>query len=88
MKTNTPATYNSMTQIYGGSGSLTGYTLPPHRAVLFLASAVVSSGITYQNMDGTTGSFVTGTGAVVLPTQISKIWVNNNTSSIRINTLL
>lgn len=87
MKTNTPATYNSITQVYGGSGALTGYTLPPHRAVMFSASGAISAGITYQNIDGTTGSLVMGAGVFVIPTQIYKIWLTGS-SSLRVHSLV
>jgi hypothetical protein len=36
MKVSSPSSYGNIFSVYGGSGTLTGYTMPPHRGLFVL----------------------------------------------------
>lgn len=88
MKSNSPASYFHMFNVYTGL-TLSGYTLPPHRGLFIIGGTTNLTGITFENMDGTTAGLgvLSGT-AVVLPLIIKKITAAQNISNTRIYGLL
>jgi hypothetical protein len=87
MKFSNPDTYTKMFNVYSGGTTLSGYTMPNHRAIFIYAGAANTTGITFQNFDGTTGNLYGNTGSTLLPVNISKIWVNQD-ANLKISGLL
>ena len=88
MKSNYPASYYHMFNVYTGS-ALSGYTMPAHRGLFIICGTTNTTGITFENMDGTTAGLAVISGtATVLPLVIKKITANFSSSTIRIYGLL
>jgi hypothetical protein len=90
MKSNYPASYYHMFNVYTGS-ALSGYTLPPHRGLFIVGgnSTTNTAGITFENLDGTTAGLAVAAGTVVvLPLVIKRITAAASITNLRIYGLL
>jgi hypothetical protein len=88
MKSNNPPSYYHMFPIYTGS-ALSQYTVPTHRGLFISSGTTNTTGITVENMDGTTAGFpVIANTAVVLPLIVKKITAAASITNCRISGLL
>jgi hypothetical protein len=89
MKVSSPSSYGNIFSVYGGSGTLTGYTMPPHRGLFIASTTTALNGITFENIDGTTTIVAAVANApVVLPIVVKKITVGTAIPNLRIYGLL
>lgn len=88
MKVSTPPSYTQLFNIYNAGGTLGQYSIPPHRGLLVSSSTASLSGITIENVDGTTGTLGVGIGTNVIPIVIKKMTIASALTGVRISGLL
>jgi len=81
MKVATPPSYQNIFPIFTGT-TLSQYIVPPHRGLFIASTSTTLTGVTVENVDGSTGTIpiVTNT-AIVVPLVVKKMSTSLGTNT-------
>ncbi len=81
MKVNTPPSYQNIFPIFTGT-TLSQYTVPSHRGLFIASTSTSLTGVTIENVDGSTGTIpIVANSAIVVPLVVKKMSTSLGTNT-------